>query len=221
MLKFGMNRKYECGAMIKKLILTGFLLMILTISFFALAAYNSEAHATGSTPSDDAEFMSVMNEFLRHPDEPDIYPDSPGGSGTTARTPATPPASPGGMNVNVEEFKKYLNTQEETNNRPEDPAVKIARPSDPEPVYPAEPGTLSGKLITSLKGGAIIAGGVVILVLVGLGMVKSRKKNTAPKPAVVKKTASPMEQSRTKYCTSCGSRLQPDVRFCTNCGEKI
>jgi len=59
--------------MIKNCFLTRFILKILIVSYLTLTIYSSDVRATESPPDDDAEFMSEMNEFLRHPDEPDIY----------------------------------------------------------------------------------------------------------------------------------------------------
>jgi len=212
--------------MIKNCFLADFLLKILIVSCLTLMFYSSEVRATGSSPDDDAEFMSEMNEFLRHPDEPDIYPDDHLSVSDSVTETQNTTQIPYNMGENAEDPGEQFNAQEKVDNRPEDLAVKLARPSDPEPEYPDEPETLSGKFIDIMEkllesGGAVIVGVLVIILMVGLGMVKNRKKNTAPKPAVIQETAYPMEQSMTKYCTSCGSRLQPEVLFCTNCGEKI
>jgi len=212
--------------MIKNCFLTGFLLKILIVSCLTLTFFSSEVRATGSSPDDDAEFMSEMNEFLRHPDEPDIYPDDHLSVSDSVTETQNTTQIPYNMGENAEDPGEQFNAQEKVDNRPEDLAVKLARPSDPEPEYPDEPETLSGKFIDALaklleSGGAVITGVLVIILMVGLGMVKNRKKKIGSAPDVVEETISPLKQSMTKYCTSCGFRLPPDVLFCTNCGEKI
>lgn len=223
--------------MIKNCFVTVFLLKVLIVSFLTLTVYSSGALATGSPSGDDAEFMSEMNEVLRHPDEPDIYPDDHlSVSGSAIETQNTTP-----IPYNIEENAGNLNgqadSQGEINNKSKNDETWIARPGDPEAEYPTEPDTLAGELIDVMEDlmeseVAVTAGIVVILLLVGMGIVKFRKKpdtlvgrqvapSFAPAPKVTEKTTQPLKQVLASFCASCGLKLQPDARFCTNCGEKI
>ena len=181
--------------MIKNWFLTGFVLKILIVSCLTLTFYSSEVCATGSPPDDNAEFMSEMSEFLRHPDEPDIYPDDHLNiSDSITDTQNTTPI-PYHVIENAEDPGELLNTQNENASPPDNDEIRIARPpknnetwiagpSDPESEYPAEPDTLSGDFIDVMEellesGWTATAGAVVIFVLAGLGIMKIRRKTAA------------------------------------------
>lgn len=54
----------------------------------------------------------------------------------------------------------------------------------------------------------------------GLGVKKS-KKNSIQLLESLQKVKAQIEQSKSKFCTSCGANLEPNSDFCGKCGQKL
>jgi hypothetical protein len=74
-------------------------------------------------------------------------------------------------------------------------------------------------LIPLVIGGVIIAG--VIILVVTLVILSTRKKNASTGPSTWQNLAQPVTPSPVRICTSCNSPLQPGARFCHSCGKQI
>lgn len=219
--------------MTNKSALADFLLKILVVSFFVLSIPGAEIYATETPPDDNAEFMAEMAEFLRPPDEPDIYPDDyPNVSDPATQAPDMFPTPPDEMNESP---------WGETDPAPEDDAIRIARPGDPEPEYPVpeEPDTLFKGFIDVAGdlmgiGGIVKIGIVVMLVLLGMRLFKNRMKTvaTVEKQAATsfapsqKRTATAsfktpdnkdIDQTQIR-CSQCDLVISENHKFCTGCG---
>jgi len=198
--------------------ITNVLLTLLAVPLLTLAACHFEADANTTMSSEDAEFLSEMNELLREPDELDVYqenPNIPAATTPTAPTLSTPSAE---TDNNGESPGLYLmDTGNKTNSRPDDPAVRLARPSDPDP-EPDEPSLDLYNIIgDAVDGdGTIVAGVLLLLLLIGVGItvwVLNKNGNGKQKP--------PSAESAGTFCRQCGAPISPEQKFCTNCGEKV
>ncbi|GEM_PF-2416487 len=84
-------------------------------------------------------------------------------------------------------------------------------------------------IFTIIKLGIVLAV-LAVITIVGLKLLKNKKIKTqhgreAPKPDPTdegRKTqvGKPKKQSKSKYCTECGSKLEADSIYCVECGKK-